>query len=202
MSNFFENQLYQLEDNFYRSLMPKHGHIDKYATIIKIELEKRNGYSSTLKNPYYEIFINVQSYSKLKESLTVFDVQDTIRLNHHITGLLHNSLVNNGFILRKYNSPFRTLFNRISNTNDNLNYYDIAIDLSVARNIIKTYQLLKYFENDSNWDVEWITKWELKKVFNDNLDFMQQITSIELDEKSFVPFITSFENKINAALLK
>ena len=180
--------------------MPKHGHNDQFATYIKIDLEKRYGYNSTLRDPYYEIFINVQSYSKKKESLTIFDVQDTFRLNHHVTCLLYDILTSNGFMLRKYASHFKNMINRFNG--GSMEYFDIAIDLSNNRNIIKTYHLLNYFENDTNWEVEWITKWELKKVFQDNLDFMLQISSIELDTDSFVSFMNNFENKINIALSK
>lgn len=65
------------------------------------------------------------------------------------------------------------------------------------QNLGKINQLIEFFEQESNWTVNWITKWNLKNSFLNESDFMICIESIEISDKDIIFFLTEFEKKMN-----
>jgi len=59
------------------------------------------------------------------------------------------------------------------------------------------HKFVKFFEKDiDNWQIEWITKWELKRVFENHHDLLLNIESKSFTDLEIATFFNTFEKKL------
>jgi hypothetical protein len=64
-------------------------------------------------------------------------------------------------------------------------------------NFDSLYKFVNFFEKDtSNWQLEWITKWELRKVFENHHDLLLNIESRSFTDNELVTFLNDFEKSL------
>jgi hypothetical protein len=68
--------------------------------------------------------------------------------------------------------------------------------VKIPVNYDQLYKCINFFEKDFNWNLEWITKWELRKVFADHHDLILTIDSNDITDNDLVSFLTAFEKNL------
>lgn len=69
--------------------------------------------------------------------------------------------------------------------------------VKIPVNFDSLYKLVNFFEKDTeNWQLEWITKWELRKVFENHYDLLLNIESKGFSDNELVTFLNTFEKNL------
>lgn len=69
--------------------------------------------------------------------------------------------------------------------------------VKIPVNFDSLYKFVNFFEKDTvNWQLEWITKWELKKVFENHHDLLLNIESKGFSDDELVTFLNTFEKNL------
>lgn len=168
MASFLE-KLNELDRNYFNTLLPSiDGKYIKRDTIIKIMLSK------TIYDKALKVSVDAGAIVYHNESF-LMKSKGYNNLNAHSLQIIKKHFAKE--LILEHEDKILL----------NINLY----------NLEKIDKLINFFEKHSDWNVDWITKWELKKSFMNDTDFMIQIESKEISDNEIMIFLTEFEKKMN-----
>lgn len=165
--NKFEQELLDLEKKYYLNLLPPSNDSDTCKIVRKTMVSIILEYTPCNK----EICVIFHAGSMLikNEAFFVMKQDGYRRLSECFANIMHRHITNSKL-------------------------YENIVKLEMKQNVVQ--KLIDFFENDKNWQIEWITKWSVKNVFNNHYDLLLNIESLGFDDSDISVFIEDFERAL------
>ena len=164
----FEKDLIDLENAYYLQLLPPYNEHGKRTTMLNIILE----------------YTPCNYYTREREVGMLFHAGSTLIRNDSFFILKRDGYKklcdHAAFVFQKY----------IKNSKLDGNVIRFPLEKRTFEDV------LSFFETDNKWQIEWITKWEIKNVMQNNYDLVLNVDSIGFKDGEISQFFAAVEQNL------